>query len=83
MSDKCEFVGTVLRVEPDGFGIVKFRKPIGRFANQLGMFSSTTSTVLPFSDLRPGVEVFGTAESDDHDLAAVKTLTVIEGSPKR
>ena len=79
MSDKLQFAGTVVRIEADGFGIIKFDSPIGPSANTFGVFSNSTSSVLPFRDLRPGVHVVGTAEADERDLAAVKTVQVVPG----
>jgi hypothetical protein len=69
-----KFSGIVIRVEADGFGIVKFDEPVG--ANTHGVFSTTISSTLPFSDLRPGVHVVGTAVSYGSNLSAVKSLLV-------
>jgi hypothetical protein len=66
------FSGTVVRIEPDGFGIVEFDKKVG--ANTHGVFSTTISSTLPFRDMKPGVHVSGLAEVSDRDLAAVKTI---------
>ncbi len=66
------FSGTVVRVEPDGFGIVEFDNAIG--ANTHGVFSTAISTTLPFPAMKPGVHVSGTAEVSNRDLAAVKTI---------
>ena len=80
MSD-AEFSGVVLRVEPDGFGVVQFDHPIGAQANTHGIFSTTiSSSALPYKDLRPGVYVFGLAEVDKNNVASVKSLWV---KPKR
>jgi hypothetical protein len=76
MADQFKFAGTVVRVEADGFGIIKFDRPSGPSGNTLGIFSSSTSSSLPFSTLRPGVHVAGTAEPDKRDAAAIRTLTV-------
>ena len=74
---KMSFEGTVVRVEPDGLGVVKFDEKIG--ANTHGIFSTSISEPgLPLKSLRPGVHVSGTADVDSHDLAAVKTLQVSE-----
>lgn len=78
--DNATFTGKVVRVEADGFGIVEFDKPIGTgpHITQLGIFSNTTSTALPsFSVLQPGAKVSGTADADDHKLAAVRTLKIL------
>jgi hypothetical protein len=77
MADAIEFTGTVLRVERDGFGIVEFDAPIGPVADQLvanGVFSTTITSTLPYVELKPDVHVSGTAEVDEHNIAAVKTL---------
>jgi hypothetical protein len=39
MADQLRFAGTVVRVEADGFGIIKFDQPIGRSGNTIGIFS--------------------------------------------
>jgi hypothetical protein len=74
MANELKFEGTVLRIEPDGFGIVKFDKPIGPSSNTFGIFSSSSSSTLPFSALKPGVHVAGTAEADEHEAAAIRTI---------
>lgn len=79
MSNNLPFAGTVVRIERDGFGIVRFDQPVGPSANTHGVFSASLSSSLPFRQLKPGVHVTGTAEADDRDLAAVKTLTVESG----
>jgi hypothetical protein len=66
------FSGKVVRVEPDGFGIVEFDHKVG--ANTHGVFSTIISSTLPFRDMKPGVHVTGLAEVSEHDLAAVKTI---------
>jgi hypothetical protein len=74
MSDKFEFVGTVVRVEGDGFGVVRFDSP--HSANTHGYFSESTMTsVLPLADLKAGTHVFGTAESGTSDFAMVRVIT--------
>jgi hypothetical protein len=73
MSDQ-KFTGEVVRVEADGFGVVKFDDKIG--ANTHGIFSTTISSRLPLVRLKPGVKVSGTVEVDHRDLAAVRTLSV-------
>lgn len=73
MADKFNFLGTVVRVEQDGFGIVRFDGPLN--ANTHGFFSVTSSDMkLPLRFLKPGVHVAGTAQSSDKDLAEVTTL---------
>jgi hypothetical protein len=78
MTDTIKFVGEVVRVEPDGFGIVRFHNPTDPTGpSKLGMFSNSTSTMVPFHELHPGVKVIGIADIDDHEFAAVRTLTVV------
>jgi len=77
---RIEFSGTVVRIEADGFGIIKFDHPIGPSSNTLGFFSSSTSSALPFDDLRPGAHVIGMAEADERDIAAIKQLVVTSRS---
>ncbi len=75
MSGKVRFRGKVVRLEKEGFGIVEFDQALG--ANTHGVFSNTISEPgIPFRELTPGVLVEGTADVDDRDLAAVKTLRV-------
>jgi hypothetical protein len=66
------FSGKVVRIEPDGFGIVEFDEKVG--ANTHGVFSTTISSTLPFRGMKPGSHVSGLAEVSDRDLAAVKTI---------
>ena len=72
-----DFAGEVVRIEPDGFGIIKFDNPIGPSANDHGFFSSSTSTSVPFSKLSPGVRVIGTAEAGKTNVASIKTVQLI------
>jgi hypothetical protein len=76
MPDQLKFAGTVVRVEADGFGIIKFDHPIGPSGNTFGVVSSSTSSSQPLRDLRPGVHVVGTAEPDKRDAAAIRTLKI-------
>jgi hypothetical protein len=77
MAETHEFTGTIVRVEPDGFGIVHFNEPIGVQANTYGIFSTTIGSTVPYGPaLKPGAQVAGTAEADQNDLAAVKTLQI-------
>jgi len=46
MPEATKFDGTVVRVERDGFGIVKFDHPIGPSANTIGLVSSSTGTTV-------------------------------------
>jgi hypothetical protein len=72
-----QFSGTIVRVEPDGFGVVRFDHPVGAQANSFGIFSGTiSSSSLPYPDLKPGVRVFGVAEVDQNNVASVKVLKV-------
>ncbi len=75
MTERVQFAGTVVRVERDGFGVVEFDQAIG--ANTHGIFSVATSEPgLPFAQLKRGIHVTGTAEVDDRELAAVKTIKI-------
>lgn len=79
MSDKIPFDGTVIRMEPGGFGIIHFDQPLGVSANNYGIISRSNGTSLPsFGILRPGVRVRGTAQADSqHELATVETLVIV------
>jgi hypothetical protein len=75
MGEKVVFEGVVVRAEPDGFGVVKFDNAIG--ANTHGIFSPSTSDPdLPFSSLKPGMHISGTAEVGHEDLAAVRSVRI-------
>jgi hypothetical protein len=76
MAEELKFEGTVLRVEADGWGIVKFNRALGPSGNTFGIFSTTSSSTLPFSTLKAGLHVAGTAEADEHEAATIRTLTV-------
>ena len=72
------FTGTIVRVEPDGFGVVQFSQPLGLQANTHGVFSLTLGSTVPYGpELKPGAAVSGTAQVDQHNLAAVKNLEVM------
>ncbi len=78
MSERRHFEGKVLRVEPNGFGVVEF--DAGGGANTHGIFSKTTiERAVPYQNLQPGTQVSGEAEFDEHELAAIKTLEVSNG----
>jgi len=74
--EKQTFTGTVIRVEPNGFGIIQFDAPIGPSANTHGVFSISLGSTAPFRELRPGVHVEGEArpEPDHRKLATVETF---------
>src|SRR5262245_38087598 len=70
------FSGTVVRFEPDGFGLVEFDSPIGPQANSVGLVSSTTATsVVGTITLKPGMRISGFAIPDSHDVAPVTKIT--------
>jgi hypothetical protein len=74
-----DFTGTVLRIERDGFAIIRFDQPIGPSANNLGLISSSTGTTVMggfFFHLKPGVHVKGTAEPVPNDVASIKTIAI-------
>jgi hypothetical protein len=77
-----DFSGTIVRFEPDGFGIVHFDIPIGPNANTYGIISSSTHTgtvtgPYVYIELKPGMRVVGTANPDKRDVARIKTVKVI------
>lgn len=81
MSERHDFEGTVVRIEPGGFGVVVFDEALG--ANTHGVFSSTLSDPgIPYKALRPGTHVRGTAEVDEHELAAIKSLEVTSAAAR-
>jgi hypothetical protein len=70
------FSGTVVRFEPDGFGLIEFDSPIGPQANSVGLVSSSTATsVLGTVTLKPGMKISGLAIPDPHDVAPVTKIT--------
>lgn len=74
MADRRNFAGKIVRLERDGFGVIEFDQALG--ANTHGIFSSSTiEPGFPFARLKEGMHVSGTADVDDRDLAAVKTLS--------
>jgi len=83
MAKEVRFDGIVTRVEPDGFGVVKFDALVG--SNTHGIFSPSTSNAdLPFGLLKPGMHVTGTAHIGTEDLAAVRSVEIaIGGSQTR
>ncbi|HSY55850.1 MAG TPA: hypothetical protein VK834_05350 [Bradyrhizobium sp.] len=70
--EQKRFSGTIVRIEPDGFGIVEFDQRLG--ANTHGVFSTTIGSSVPFRQVKLGMHVSGLAEVSDRDLAAVKML---------
>jgi hypothetical protein len=71
------FKSEVVRVEADGFGIIKFDTAIGPNANTFGIVTSSTTTISPFTSLRAGVRVEGTAYADDRDVASIKEFKIV------
>lgn len=64
------FTGTVVRVEPDGFGVVKFDKDIHE--NWWGVFSPFMSNETERLHLREGMHVSGACEIEDSwDVARI------------
>ena len=81
-SPAVDFSGTIVRFEPDGFGLVQFDEPIGPKANTYGVISSSSNSATvtgPFIrfQLKPGMRVIGTCSPDERDFARVKTVKVI------
>jgi hypothetical protein len=79
--EKVNFTGTVVRFEPDGFGVIAFDEPLGPRANTFGIISSfgtlvSTSVGGIFRELKSGMRVSGTASVDDKDIAAVRTVVL-------
>jgi hypothetical protein len=75
MSARQKFEGEVVRVEPNGFGVVRFDHALG--ANTHGIFSTDLSQFgFAVEQIRTGMHVEGMAEVDEKDLAAIKVLTV-------
>ena len=74
--EKTNFTGTVLRIEPSGFGVIEFDRPIGPSANTHGIFSSVLGSTMPYVNLQPGLHVSGEAEpaDDERKVAVIKTL---------
>jgi hypothetical protein len=77
--EKENFRGTVLRIEPNGFGIIRFDAPIGPSANTYGVFSITLGSTGPYKELKPGVHVTGEAkpEPEERKLGTVETLRIV------
>ncbi len=70
------FRGTVVRIEPSGFGVVTFDHPLAS-GNTHGIISTTTITSTnDYLNLAPGVHVTGEArlESDPKKLAPITTI---------
>lgn len=77
MSTKWKFAGTVVRTEPGGFGVIHFDKPVGPSGNTHGIISSSTGTsTVTFTNLKPGVRINGFADADSHQLATIRTFTI-------
>lgn len=81
MGLRVKFSGTVVRLESDGFGIIEFDKPVGASANKVGIISNSTATIVLSGNLRPGAHVNGEAETDERDIAEVKTVIVSDEKP--
>jgi hypothetical protein len=79
--EKVSYTGIVMRLEPDGFGIIKFDAPLGPSENAFGVISSSgtlvsTSVDGKYRELKSGMRVEGTANVDDKELAAVQTVVL-------
>ncbi len=76
---KVPFSGTIIRIEPGRFGIIRFDNPIGPSSNNYGIISPSTATggtSLTFENMFvEGARVTGTAKADEHELADVTTVT--------
>jgi hypothetical protein len=74
------FTGMVVRIEADGFGIIKFDSAIGPSANTFGVVTTSTTAISSFSQLHPGVRVEGIAYADQRDVAAIKEFRIVSSS---
>lgn len=77
---RFDFSGRVVRLEPDGFCLIRFDAPSGPSANTVGLISSSTGTIVSSGAgyrLSPGAKVVGTAEPDPHEVATIKTLKLV------
>jgi hypothetical protein len=79
-SPRFSFTGRVVRIEADGFGIIKFDTAIGPSANSFGVVTSSTTAISPFTSLHPGVRVEGTAIADERDVASIKEFRIVSSS---
>jgi hypothetical protein len=78
--NRFAFTGKVVRIEADGFGIVKFDQPIGPTSNDYGIVTSSSTSTSPLAALGPGVQVEGTAEADERNVASIKTFQITSRS---
>jgi hypothetical protein len=80
MSQKVHFTGTITRLEPGGFGVVKFDHPVGPRSNSHGLISpsngTATATTIKFPTFKPGIRVSGVAEADERQIATVTTVQI-------
>lgn len=77
-SAKLEFEGEIVRIEPDGFGVVRFDKAIGPKANTHGVFSpSQEGADIPYERIKPGMHVSGqVVVQDDRELGSIQKIEV-------
>ena len=69
------FKGTIVRIEPNGFGIIKFDNPISS-GNTHGIVSTTFTSTNNYLSLPVGTHVTGQVEleSDSQKLAPITTI---------
>jgi hypothetical protein len=79
--DTYHFTGKVVRIEADGFAIIKFENPIGPSSNNFGVVTSSTTSVSPLTSVHAGVKVIGRAEADQRDVASIKEFQIVSSRP--
>ena len=79
--DTYDFTGKVVRIEADGFAVIKFENPIGPSSNNFGVVTSSTTSVSHLRPVRAGVKVIGRAEADQRDVASIKEFQIVSSRP--
>jgi hypothetical protein len=79
--DTYDFTGKIVRIEADGFAIIKFENPIGPSSNNFGVVTSSTTSVSPLTSVHAGVTVVGKAEADQRDVASIKEFQIVSSRP--
>jgi hypothetical protein len=82
MNTKTEtFEGTIVRIEPNGFGVIKFDNPIST-GNTHGILSSTVTSTNNYLSLPVGAHVTGQVqlESDPEKFAPITSITLFPRS---
>lgn len=74
MAERKQFTGEVVRIEANGFGVVRFEKALG--ANTHGVFSTDLSSFdYPVDKITQGMHVEGVADVDERAIAAIRLLS--------